>query len=306
MPPEGLDRVVAFGCFSAASFLLVTLLYGEAWFPGGWSSVGLLIFLLWVVILAIGVVQPFRPWVRASTPTPSRRRAFYLLFLASFFLWLVGVDALQGVSPSSPGSLEVLPILTPYGLMPTAEFAIGPVGGFLNLQLVVGFLLLSYLWAGVVLVQWENYQRGRACAPAVPSKTGGLRDHASTLLTWAPLLGLSSGCCSPPLLEFLFLGAVPASSRSFAVFRSLNWMWDGILELVSVVVLVVLIRRATRPGLALSEEALPEATGGTPAPEGVSAVQAGGEGPGATAWAPDERPAGTGERGSLPSEAGGA
>lgn len=279
VPDPDRERFVAFGLFGAAAFLFVTLLYGDVWFPGTWSAVGLLIFLLLTGTIALWVVRPFRPWVRAATAAPAQRLLFLLLFSASLVIWFVGVDALQPVSATGvSSSVEVLPILTPYGLMPTVAFTWGAVGGYLNLQLAVSFLLLSYLWAGVVLVQWEAYRRARACAPTVPAGGPGLRDRATTLLTWAPLLGVCSGCCSPPLLELLVLGALPAAGPSFSAFRSLNWMWDGVLELASLAVMVVLIRRATRAGSPLAQ--------GTPEAEGVAGTAAPAE-----ARAPEDEPA---------------
>lgn len=260
VPASRAVRPLAFACLTAAEFLLLTVLSGDAWFPGGWSVIGTLVFFLWAGALFFLVVQPFRPWVRMARRGARRTVAFLALVIGSFLVWIVGVDALQlAPAGSGPNSAVVLPILTPFGLFPSVEYVAGPVGGILNLQIVGTFLIISWLWGGVLLVEYELRARRLACAPSSVGRTSkvGIAPPTRSFLTWVPLLGLCSGCCSPPILEYAALAALPASGSYFTAFRSLNWMWDGALELASVVVLVLLIHRITAPGSRMSEE-LPE------------------------------------------------
>lgn len=273
VPSSRAVRPLAFACLTAAEFLLLTVLSGDAWFPGGWSVIGTLVFLLWAGALFFLVVRPFRPWVRMARQGARRTGAFLALVLGSFLVWIVGVDALQlAPAGSGPDSAMVLPILTPFGLFPTVEYVAGPLGGILNLQIVLTFLVISWLWGGVLLVEYELRVRRLACAPSSAGRTSrGSAPPTRSFLTWVPLLGLCSGCCSPPILEYAALAALPASGSYFTAFRSLNWMWDGALELASVVVLVFLIHRITAPGGPMSEELPESATIGEGAGEGAAA-----------------------------------
>jgi hypothetical protein len=232
--------------YAATVFIAVTLVTGNAFFPGEWGGLGQLFFLVWVVTMYFGVVRPLAPWVARARTARSRTLVWSVLLVGSLLLWMFGAAAIQPVSAGVVNpSVTVLPILSAFGPVPTAEYALGPIQGQFNIEQFLTFLLLSYLWAGLAIVEWDAFERRRACAPEEAGVQETKVSPAPTLLSWLPLLGISTGCCSPPVLELLLVGVLPASGPYFTSFRDLNWMWDGLLEVLSAVILVYLVARLT-------------------------------------------------------------
>lgn len=234
---------------------MVTLLGNEWEFAGFWSTVGVLVFVLWLLSIFWFVVRPLYPWLEPTRRSLTGRAGFVTLGGVSFLLWDVGIGALQGSGvPRAILYAESQSLLTPFGFFTTVEYIVGPVQGYLNLQLVVTFALLAYLWAAVIHLEWYRARGDVTCRVPGPVPPANRRVGA-TLLPWIPILGVCSGCCSPPLLELLLLGVAPTLGTGFTAFRALNWMWDGFLEVASVTLLVLLLRRVTRAVPATAESA---------------------------------------------------
>ncbi len=241
--PRG-RKVFLFGLLTALEFVGLTLVFGQTSFVGTWSAIGNAVFLLWMGAFLAGVLLPLYPWLREAWSTGRARQVFWALFVVSFVMWFAGIGSLQPLTAgASDNTLHVVPLNTAFGLFPSAIYSVGPIQGFVNLQNVLVFAALSWAWASVVAIEVALRTRRPACAVGSKSPSG---KAAGSLLVWTPLLGLSSGCCSAPLVEFVLIGVLPAAGPSFTAFRDLNWIWDGLLEIASAAALSYLVGKTTR------------------------------------------------------------
>ena len=261
--PSPLGRkVLLFSFLVLAEYWLAPLLFDISNYAGTWSTVGNVLFVFFLAVLAVFVVRPLVPHLRAALSTGRRHLLFHGLWAGSLALGLAATNLVRfDPATSPPASLLALSAESPFGFSPSVQFTTGPLGlvGGLDVVSVTVLGLLSVLWASAVLMTLAR--RSVACE-VVPASTGW-RARIGSLAVWGPF-GFITGCstCTPVYLAVLGVFAPGVAASGYSSMPLVPWIgFTGLLYLVSFGLIVRLFGRLTRPAPLPSVPVAPEPRG---------------------------------------------
>ncbi|HEV2520147.1 MAG TPA: hypothetical protein VGX00_05950 [Thermoplasmata archaeon] len=171
-------------------------------YAGVWSGIGNVLLVLLLSVLVGGVVRPLAARIAELPLRRIYRAGLTVGTVLGTLLWAWAGAMVSWASPiagSGAGSIQTLPSLSVFGLLPTVEFQIagGALVGFVS-PMIVLYAVIAYLSAaGVTLV----LRRPPLDPPPGLAITGRPWRHALPgLSAGLTALGLAVSCCSTPLL----------------------------------------------------------------------------------------------------------
>lgn len=218
--------------------------------PGGfggpvWSFIGNLLLAALALALLFELAVPLWRLLRRRLDSSRHWIVFVALWAASvlFWMWMSSEISLPPTGSSGASGVVLVPLATPFGLLPSALFTFpgGLLQGYLS-PLLGLFGLLGFLWSGAALAGFL----GRA----VPRRSRGVSraDYSAGIagtVSWLPGLGFSMYCCSsPPLLGALLLAGAP--SGWVGAYGNLAPFLNGVWLLLSVLAVVASVHLAIR------------------------------------------------------------
>ncbi len=261
-------RVLLFEFLVLIEYWLSPVLFGVENYAGLWSTIGWLLFFLFVGSLMVLVVLPLRPHLARARDLPWARAVFYGSWAGSILLWLFVTNTVQVVAQGGqPSSFTWATVYTPFGPWTSLAFTFAPLdlAGTLNLEVGAVLGLLGFLWASALILGPFSARRACPVDPTAPSRPW--RARLASVAAWGPF-GLISGCpsCAPAYVAWLSLVAPGPAANGYATIPLVPWIGlAGLLYLASFGLLLLTLSRITRRG---------ETTQPTAAPSGYPEVAA--------------------------------
>lgn len=256
-------RVLLFEGMVLAEFWLSPLLFGIENYAGLWSTIGMILFGMFVLTLVGFVVVPLRRPLREVFLTRARRAGFAGVVGASVLVGLFATNTIQLVSGSggAGAASQWTTVYTPFGAWTSLSFQLPALdlSGSLNVEVVGLLLLLGFLWASTLFL---GPLRPLASCDRGPVRARGWRARVAPLLIWGPF-GLISGCpsCAPAYIAGLALIAPGPATASYAAIPLVPWIGlAGLLYLASFGALLLLLQRTTSPKVTPEREPVEEVT----------------------------------------------
>ncbi|HEV2230988.1 MAG TPA: hypothetical protein VGS18_02235 [Thermoplasmata archaeon] len=211
------------------------------------TAIGGALFAALLVSGYLFLARPIVPRMRAALSTRRARGIFLAGWALSVLAWAwVTAELRVVVGPAAPtmSGIAGLPTQSPFGSLPSLEFAYAPLGleGYLSPLLLLS-VLIAGLWCAAVTL---TISRAGSSGPLVPSPARPRLTYAGLGTSWIPSLGLSMFCCGPPIAA----GIVAAVGLPTGLLTS-SWASTGdgnaFLLLASLLMVALALRGVTRP-----------------------------------------------------------